>query len=889
MKSRTNMSAMAGTALLLGLAIVVHSAGRFGGQADTVGAEPPPSSGIDLGFFGRAANDPVEAFVLKPEDAQRFPNEGKEADAIAGDIRMSNGFLSAVVAQPLATRHANMTVKDVAGALIDLSSRRRLSDSDPDKGGDQLAAFYPGRKAFPYRSVTTQSFDPKANGGTTSITTVKAEGAEGRPEVTVAYELNQKQPFLTVKSTFANRTTKPLIVPLEDHFRADGEKEEMVRSPDGTADRFWLYDSFWGQAYGLDADGYKLQLTSDRRVTTIKYENAVGETSITLVSGDSFELKRRIYPGATIFDVHAIADKMFPPAFALFTIPGVLTEAGTSSNLTLELSRGKTVVGRARMAKTPTLFTSLPPGNYSAQLRFCGSDIGNPQSVQIAPGHNDIALKLDQSWGRIRATPSDEGGWSPCKIELKPLDENAKLDFGPETGEFAVRNLIYAPNGWFDRLIPVGKYAVTISHGPEFDIVQKEIEVTVGGTVTLDTSLVRSVDTTGWVSSDFHSHSSPSGDNTSSQLGRVVNLVCEHIEFAPCTEHNRVSTYAPHIDRLRIGQFIASVPGIELTSTPLPLNHQNAFPMIYRPFTQDGGGPVSGPDLESQIERLGLWDHRSEKLLQVNHPDIGWMFYDKDGDGKPDAGFERAFPFMDVVEIHPIEDALHLGPTAPRGTSVFHNTVFNWLQLLNQGFRIYGVVNTDAHYNFHGSGFLRNWIQSSTDSPGKIDPMEMVHAAEQGRLVMSNGPFLEVTAHETGKADKVVAGQDLKAGSGRVTLKIRVQCPNWLDVNRLFVLVNSRPHPVHDYSREKHPDAFRSGVVKFERSLDLELKGDAHIVVVTGHVGGSLGSVPGPTYGKAQPAAITNPIFVDVDGNGFQPNKDTLDAPLPVKHPNSKP
>ena len=223
-----------------------------------------------------------------------------------------------------------------------------------------------------------------------------------------------------------------------------------------------------------------------------------------------------------------------------------------------------------------------------------------------------------------------------------------------------------------------------------------------------------------------------------------------------------------------------------------------------------------------------------------------------------------------------------------RGGKPSPNTIFNWLQLLNQGFRIYGVVNTDAHYNFHGSGFLRNWIQSSTDDPAKIDHMEMVHAAEQGRLVMSNGPYLEVTAHETGKAEHVVSGQDLKAASGKVTLKVRVQCPNWLDVNRLFVLVNGRPHPLHDYSRDQQPDAFRGGVVKFERSLDVELKEDSHLVVVTGHAGRQLGPVLGPTYGKSQPAAITNPIFVDIDGNGFQPNKDTLDAPLPVKFSTSK-
>jgi hypothetical protein len=39
----------------------------------------------------------------------------------------------------------------------------------------------------------------------------------------------------------------------------------------------------------------------------------------------------------------------------------------------------------------------------------------------------------------------------------------------------------------------------------------------------------------------------------------------------------------------------------------------------------------------------------------------------------------------------------------------------------------------------------------------------------------------------------------------------------------------------------------------------------------------------GPVGGAQHPAALTNPVFVDVDGTGFQPNKDTLGFPLPVK------
>lgn len=855
---------VAGTGILLCLALAMHAVGQFG---------------------GRAVSLPVEAKPLEAANFETVAPTGKEADAIYGDVTLRNALISAVIAQPLATRHANMTVRDVAGALIDLTVRGKSE-------GDQLAAFYPGRKAFAYRSLSIR--DPNDIPVPKDVAViVKAEATDDRPEVTVTYQLSQDQPFLFVTSNFINRGSNPLTVALEDDFRADGQKEDMIRSPNWNSRQFWLYDEYWGQAYGLDAEGYLLRISTpvnadgkQTNLTTIKYENAKGETSVTLAPGESFQLKRRLYPGATIFDVAAIAGtaEAIPVEFRVEDFTGSLLR-----NVSLQLSEGETVLGSARM-DNGRLNTRLPAGDYTAELSFCGNAVGKSETVKVASGQqNLIVLKQAIQRGKIIGSITDAaGGRIPCKIELKPLDPNNKLNFGPETAEFAVRNLIYSPNGSFQQAVPAGKYAVTISHGPEFDIVQADIDVPDGGEASLKAKLVRSVDTTGWISSDFHSHSTPSGDNTSSQLGRVLNLVCEHIEFAPCTEHNRVSTYAPHIKQLGIEPFLASVSGIELTGGPLPLNHQNAFPMKYTPGAQDNGGPVSGPDLETQIERLALWDDRSEKLLQVNHPDMGWMFYDKDGDGKPDAGYERGFPFMDVVEIHPIQDALHLGPTAMRGKNENHNTVFDWLQLLNQGFRIYGVVNTDAHYNYHGSGFLRNWIQSSTDDPAKIEYMDMVPAAEQGRLVMSNGPYLEVTATETGKSDKVVSGQDLKAASGKVSLKVRVQCPNWLDVNRLFVLVNGRPHPMHDYSRDKNPDAFRSGVVKVERTLDLDLKGDSHLVVVTGQTGGSLGPVLGPNYGKAEPAALSNPIFVDVDGNGFQPNKDTLGAALPVKHPNSK-
>ena len=873
--------AVVGTLLLLGLAVVANSAMQFGG--------------VSIGFV---SDSHVEAHVLTSSNWNDLVEGSKESDAIYGDFMLKNRHLKLVIAQPLATRHANMTVRDVAGAVIDLTSA--VADND------QLAAFYPGKKKFAYRAGSFRGADgqdvaPTGTGvsGVDAAVVVKADGTDQLPEVTVVYSLKKDEPFVTVTSTFVNRSRTPLTVPLEDDFRADGGKEEMVRSPNATTDRFWLYDRYWGQAYGLDAVGRKMQFNSDTRVTAIKYEADADQTQVTLEPGQSFQLLRRLYVDQTVFHVHALGRELLSPQpppkgsdtpMQLIQISSLVSG---EEDCILELKRGESSFGSVRLkgATSHAFEVRLPlePGDYLALVTYCGNVIGDPQPITVTPGGKPIKLDYDIRTGTIYGRITDAFGEPiPCKIELKPLAEGAKLDFGPESAEFAVRNLIYSPDGRVEKELPAGKYAVTISHGAEFDAIFTEVNVNDREVTDLSAKLIRSVETPGWISSDFHSHSTPSGDNTSSQLGRVLNLVCEHIEFAPCTEHNRVSTYQPHIDRLGIGQFISTVSGIELTGSPLPLNHQNAFPIQMKPRTQDGGGPVAGPDLESQIERLALWNDRSEKLLQVNHPDPGWMFYDKDGDGKPDAGHERAFPFMDVMEIHAIDNALSLGPIGTREGAPFHNRVFNWLQLLNQGFRIYGVVNTDAHYNFHGSGWLRNWIQSSTDDPAKVDHLEMVHAAEQGRVIMSNGPYLEVTAHETGKTETVVSGQDLQAKNGKVTLKVRVQCPNWLDIDTLFVLVNGRKHAVHDYTREKNPDLFRGGVVKFDRALEIDLKSDAHLVVVTGDVGGDLTKIYGKDMGKAQPAAMTNPIFVDVDGNGFVPNKDTLDHPLPVKHPNSK-
>ncbi len=171
--------AVVGTLLLLGLAVVANSAMQFYGAGH---------EGLQ---FNSAIS--VEAHVLTSSNWNDRAENGKEADAIYGDFVLKGSEVTMVIAQPLATRHANMTVRDVAGSVIDLTAENTT-------GGDQLAAFYPGKKKFAYRSASFRDGNgndviPTAKGvaGKTASVVVKSEATEQLPEVVVVYSLGAKE------------------------------------------------------------------------------------------------------------------------------------------------------------------------------------------------------------------------------------------------------------------------------------------------------------------------------------------------------------------------------------------------------------------------------------------------------------------------------------------------------------------------------------------------------------------------------------------------------------------------------------------------------------------------------------------------------------------------
>lgn len=64
--------------------------------------------------------------------------------------------------------------------------------------------------------------------------------------------------------------------------------------------------------------------------------------------------------------------------------------------------------------------------------------------------------------------------------------------------------------------------------------------------------------------------------------------------------------------------------------------------------------------------------------------------------------------------------------------------------------------------------------------------------------------------------------------------------------------------------------------MRFDQEIPVTLSGDAHLVVVAVGEGLTLAPVMGGRKGGGVPLAVSNPIYVDVDGGGFKANGDAL-------------
>ena len=269
---------------------------------------------IVSGAAGRAAEiHTIDERFLPGGAHASLPPEGKEADWILGDYLLRNDRIVAVIAKPVPTRNANMTVRTVGGCVIDLTS--------VDQPNDQLSCYYPGGGRFTFNKGDVVASGLLASSATVGdrVTAsgervqaiVSALPTEGSPMVEVTYELADGDDFLTVTSRVSNPHDTPVTVELEDRVRAD---RSFTAAADTAANVAWWDDEWFGQAYGIVPVGAELEGLQEGGGTRngrdpLRY-SIDGQSSLKLAPGDSVELVRRLMPAKSLLALRARAAEM---------------------------------------------------------------------------------------------------------------------------------------------------------------------------------------------------------------------------------------------------------------------------------------------------------------------------------------------------------------------------------------------------------------------------------------------------------------------------------------------------------------------------------------------------------------------------------------------------
>jgi hypothetical protein len=165
-------------------------------------------------------------------------------------------------------------------------------------------------------------------------------------------------------------------------------------------------------------------------------------------------------------------------------------------------------------------------------------------------------------------------------------------------------------------------------------------------------------------------------------------------------------------------------------------------------------------------------------------------------------------------------------------------------------------------------GLARTYLKvGSTLSQANLDPV--LNALQQGAAVASTGPFMDVAVGSVGPGG-LVAGPN-----ATVTLSISLRHPNWVPVDEVRVIVNGGA-PILVPMGNFTPSTTDSSLWTASVVVPMPPVGDAFVVAEAGVPLSTTGAYrTGTPWNKIMkgiyPVAVTNPIFVDVDGGGYTP------------------
>jgi len=503
----------------------------------------------------------------------------------------------------------------------------------------------------------------------------------------------------------------------------------------------------------------------------------------------------------------------------------------------------------------------LPEGVYRAQANFFPAV--NERIFSVQPEENNTCFIQSPSTAPVRIKITNSNGEHvPGKVTFIGLDPTQSPYFTPENPVISGRswesskNSCYPPEEGMDVDLPVGTYLAYASRGPEYTMDQKIVEITLQmfrrDKQELAFVIDKVVDTKKFISLDPHMHTTYS-DGRVKIPERLKSVVAEGVDVAISTDHNIIIDYSQDLKKLELDKYLAVIIGCEVTKGGVI--HYNTYPLIPDKKALFNGAIDSHSDEAAPLFAASR-KRDPQAILQVNHPRSGTLGYfnnyqlDLDSASTAKTLFDTSFHVME-------------GMNGPYFYSSNFTAIMDWLHLINRGlyFPIVGV--SDSHTIARGEpGYSRTYVYYSGEKGQSLDVDALLKAVKKGHSFSSNGPIVDYTINQT-----YIPGDSFTAKDGSVTVGIQVQCTPWISISEVRLIINGKRKLILPVAADTE------SIIQFSEEIGLALTEDSYIAV---EVLGKQSLFPvlqsrsstGLLENATLPYALTNPIFIDVDGNG---------------------
>lgn len=507
----------------------------------------------------------------------------------------------------------------------------------------------------------------------------------------------------------------------------------------------------------------------------------------------------------------------------------------------------------------------LPESIYKVRANFFPAISDELLVVQKGEENSCILEDIPSGLVKVKIKNSD-GEFIPGKVTFIGLSPTKTPYFEPDNpvnnSKYweTFKNSCFPEEDGMEVKLPVGTYLIYASRGPEYSMDKKVVEILSDEKQEIIFLINRVIETPRLISVDPHMHTHRS-DGRTRISERIRSVVAEGVDVAIATDHNIIIDYYPTLKKLGLNKYLAAITGNEVTLSGLI--HYNSFPLKYRPDEEYHGAIYP---LAEEVPPLFKASRKKdpEAILQVNHPRSGTLGYfnnyelDEESAAFAKEHFDISFDVLEIVN----------GPYFFSSSN--YKSIKDWFHLLNRGYYFPLTGSSDTHsIDKAEPGYSRTYAVYKGEEGDNLNWDVLALSIKKGRSFSSNGPIVEFKVN-----GKYSSGDSFTETSGKVDVWIKVQSAPWIAIDEVRIIVNGERKIIFPVNTEKEV------IPKFIEQIGLKLERDSYIAV---EILGKESLFPvlqrtsssGLLENAILPYALTNPVFVDVDGNG------KYDAPLP--------